>query len=74
MGHGTHVCGIVAATANNGLGVAGASYNAKVLPIGVQRRHAQAVTFLPCARMSDEKRRNAVGGADQSAPLFFNMP
>ena len=35
QGHGTHVCGLVAAQANNGVGTAGASYNAKVLPIGV---------------------------------------
>lgn len=34
-GHGTHVCGIVAASANNGIGIAGASANAKVLPIKV---------------------------------------
>ena len=34
-GHGTHVCGIVSAVANNNLGVAGVSYNAKVLPIQV---------------------------------------
>lgn len=35
VGHGTHVCGIVAASANNGVGIAGASYNANVLPIKV---------------------------------------
>lgn len=34
-GHGTHVAGIVAATANNGTGVSGSSYNARVLPISV---------------------------------------
>ena len=34
-GHGTHVCGIVGAEADNGIGVAGASYNATVLPIKV---------------------------------------
>ena len=32
-GHGTHVCGIVAAQANNSLGIAGASYNAEVIPV-----------------------------------------
>jgi uncharacterized repeat protein (TIGR02543 family) len=36
FGHGTHVAGIIAATANNGIGVAGVSYNrAKVIPYKV---------------------------------------
>ena len=34
-GHGTHVCGVVAAEANNAKGVAGVSYNAQLLPIKV---------------------------------------
>lgn len=33
--HGTHVAGIIAAVANNGIGVAGASYNARVMPIKI---------------------------------------
>ena len=33
IGHGTHVSGIIAASANNAIGVAGVSYNAKVLPV-----------------------------------------
>ena len=34
-GHGTAVAGVVAGVANNGTGVAGASYNANILPIKV---------------------------------------
>ncbi|MGH2758400.1 MAG: S8 family serine peptidase [Actinomycetota bacterium] len=34
-GHGTHVAGIAAAVANNGLGVAGVAPNAKIMPVRV---------------------------------------
>lgn len=34
-GHGTHVCGIVGAVADNEIGIAGVSYNANVLPIKI---------------------------------------
>ncbi len=33
--HGTHVAGILSAVANNGIGIAGGTYNAKILPIKV---------------------------------------
>lgn len=34
-GHGTLVSGVIGATANNGIGIAGVSYNANILPIKV---------------------------------------
>lgn len=34
-GHGSHVAGIIGAVANNGEGIAGASYNARVLPVKI---------------------------------------
>lgn len=34
-GHGTHVAGIVAASANNGIGIAGMAPNTKIMPIKV---------------------------------------
>lgn len=49
VGHGTHVCGVLGAHANNGIGIAGASYNAKVLPIKVFSNESGN----PTARTSD---------------------
>ncbi len=34
-GHGTHVCGTIAQSTNNGLGVAGVAYNASIMPVKV---------------------------------------
>ena len=42
--HGTHVAGIVGAVANNGVGVAGASYNAKIVPVKVFDSSGSATT------------------------------
>ncbi len=35
MSHGSHVAGIIAAEANNGAGIAGVSYNARIIPVQI---------------------------------------
>lgn len=50
-GHGTHVCGIIAAEANNGRGVAGVSYNAGLLPIQVFERLGQSKSTASSASL-----------------------
>lgn len=42
--HGTHVAGIISAVSNNGVGISGVSYNAKVLPIRVTNSNGEATT------------------------------
>lgn len=48
-GHGTHVSGLVSAKANNGIGIVGTSYNAKILPVKIYDnggRNATTITML----------------------------
>jgi len=56
--HGSHVAGITAAVANNGYGLAGISYNAKILPIRVFEKY-----------WNSSKQKYEVGADDESIIL-----
>src|SRR5690606_4064781 len=43
-GHGTHVAGIAAAVTNNGYGVAGVSWGARVMPVRVLNENGAGIT------------------------------
>ncbi|CDJ28382.1 uncharacterized protein EMH_0040400 [Eimeria mitis] len=45
-GHGTHVAGIVAAAANNGIGIAGANWRVKLMPLKFEKRSSAAVEAI----------------------------
>lgn len=62
-GHGTHVSGLVSARANNGKGIAGTSYNAKILPIKIYDNYGKNATtstilrgFAYCRQLIDSGR------------------
>ena len=58
MGHGTHVAGIIAAGTSNGVGVAGVSYNAYVMPI-------QVIEY------NTSTRTNSITSADAAAGVNY---
>jgi serine protease len=58
-GHGTHTAGTAAAAANNGIGVAGVAYDAKILPI-----KAGDESDIPLEAMTEGIRYAADQGAD----------
>lgn len=43
IGHGTHLAGIVAAAASNGLGTAGAAFHARVMPLKITLREGGVI-------------------------------
>jgi subtilisin family serine protease len=52
-GHGTHVSGIVAAVGNNGIGVTGVSWNAKIMPLKVGPETGSLFTVFVLAESID---------------------
>ncbi len=58
-GHGTHVAGTIAQTTNNGYGIAGVAYNAKIMPLRVLNKSG----FGSVADIADSIRFAADNGA-----------
>jgi subtilisin family serine protease len=75
-GHGTHVAGIIAA-ANNGVGITGVAYNAKIMPVKViegtdtaDETIAQGIRY---AVQNGAKVINISLGKEPSAPISANL-
>lgn len=75
VGHGTHVAGIIAAAANNGVGVAGVAPESRILPIRVlgsdgRGRSGDVITAVRLAADSGAKVINLSLGGDQESPAL----
>lgn len=57
-GHGTHVAGIIGAEGNNGLGVAGVSWNARIMALKVQADGAEEMESWDVIHAIDYAIRN----------------
>jgi subtilisin family serine protease len=75
-GHGTHVAGLIAATANNGIGIRGAAPGVKVLPIKVTSALGETDDVTIAKGIFDAVDKGAqvinlsIGGPDPSALLL----
>lgn len=75
QGHGTHVAGTIAQATNNGLGVAGVAYEAKIMPIKVLDSFGGGTTLniAKGIRFAADKGANIInlslGGPGESAIL-----
>ncbi len=75
QGHGTHVAGTIAATANNNAGIAGIAYKSKILAIKVLGRDGSGDTskiangILKAAEMGAKVINLSLGGPQSSSVL-----
>ncbi len=76
-GHGTHVSGILAATGNNGTGVAGVDWNARIMPLKILGSNGSgstdaAVSAIYFAVDHGARVINASWGGTQSSQALYN--
>jgi thermitase len=75
LGHGTEVAGIIAATGNNGIGIAGASMNVQLLPmrVGITRDGVRVSLIAEAVQESVDRNVDVInlslGSPTQSARL-----
>jgi len=73
VGHGTHVAGIIAGVANNGIGIAGVAPESRILPIRVlgpdgRGRSGDVITAVRLAADLGARVINLSLGGDQESP------
>jgi subtilisin family serine protease len=74
-GHGTHVAGIIAATGNNGKGVAGVDWGARIMPLKFLDANGQGTTadaisaLLYATGMGAQVTNNSYGGDTYSQAM-----
>ncbi|MCL1797526.1 MAG: S8 family serine peptidase [Eggerthellaceae bacterium] len=72
-GHGTQVAGIVAAEANNGKGIAGVSYNARIVPICVYYQSAGGYASSTAELSKAYSYLFSVGSTGKTRAVEYNV-
>ncbi|MEK8017857.1 MAG: S8 family serine peptidase, partial [Candidatus Parabeggiatoa sp.] len=72
-GHGTQVAGIIAAAGNNGIGVTGVNWSAKIMPLVVAEYKPKPNSYLPECLASDDAIIAALNYAKEQGVKCINI-